>query len=53
MKVLHKKIERKSKRKEGSYPGEIPHDEVKKMRFSGELQNHSGSLQSEVRADPG
>ncbi len=37
-------------RKEGGYPGEVGHDEVRKMRFSGWLQNDSGRLLDEERA---
>ncbi len=49
MKVLHKKNQGKSIRNEGVYSCVLGHDEVRKMRFSGELQNDSGRLLDEER----
>ncbi len=49
MNVLYKKNQGKSMRNEEIIGGEVCHDEVRTMRFSGKLQNDSGRLLDEER----
>ena len=44
MKVLHKKNQGKSMRKEGIYPGEIGHNKVRKIRFSEKSRMSPGAF---------
>ena len=53
MNVLHKRNQGKSMRKDGIYGGEIGHNKVRKIRFSGKLQNDSGRLLDKGRVLPG